>query len=303
MPNYKQPNHQRSVGSDSGGTSDSCCPPPGRLNAGDRIVRSEEWIEHFRSNQWDPDNVVDHKHVELSRRSRRAIAKSLQTFQLGESGEGKHFLNVARKWAAETGDHEYVKALELFIAAEQRHAAALGAFMDRARIPRIQKEVTDNLFRWLRHQAGLELTVTVLITAEIIARVYYPALRRATSSHWLRKICEQISRDEVAHIRFQGQRLGMILRRKNWFSRACSRVLSQMLFDATCVGIWFAHRRVFKSAKLSWREYWNKCTAEYMAARRQIGIGLGTARDVAPAEPRWVGSFPGVLAAQAHRWD
>lgn len=248
-------------------------------------VSSSAWVEYFESNRWDPHNVVEHKDVELSRRAKRAISKSLQTFQLGESGEGKHFLKVARRWAEQTGDHEYVTALEMFIAEEQCHAAALGAFMDRARIPRLKKEVTDNAFRWLRHQAGLELTVTVLITAEIIARVYYPALRRATRSNWLRKICEQLSKDEVAHIRFQGQRLGLILRRKSRASRVASRFLSQMLFDATSVGVWIMHRRVFKLARMGWREYWQKCNAEYAAARRQVDVGIGLARVATPAWP------------------
>lgn len=253
-------------------------------------TESHEWIAYFESNQWDPDNLVEHKDVELSRRAKRAIARSIQIFQLGESGEGKHFLKCARHWAEQTGDFEYVRALELFIREEQRHAAALGAFMDRAGIPRIRKETSDNLFRWLRHRAGLELTITMLITAEIIARVYYPALRKATSSHWLRTICEQLSRDEVPHIRFQGQRLGIIMRRKTWFGRVVSRFLSQALFDTTCVLVWFAHRRVFKAGRLSWKQYWNKCTAEYHAARRQVGIGLGTIR-TSYAEPAWADSL------------
>ncbi len=254
---------------------------------------SADWVAYFESNQWDPENVVEHKDVELSRRAKRAITRSIQTFQLGESGEGTHFLKCARQWAERTGDFEYVTALEMFIKEEQRHAAALGAFMDRARIPRIQKEASDNIFRWVRHQAGLELTITVLITAEIIARVYYPALRRATSSHWLRSICEQLCRDEIPHIRFQGQRLGIIMRHKSWFGRAISRFLSQALFDVACVVVWFAHRRVFKAAKLSWKQYWNKCTAEYHAARRQVGIGLGTIR-TSYAEPAWANSFQAV---------
>jgi len=246
---------------------------------------SADWIRYFESNRWDPDSLVENKDVELSRRAKTAIAKSIQTFQLGESGEGKHFLKCARRWAEETGDHDYVTALELFIKEEQNHAAALAAFMARAGIPRLEKELSDNMFRWLRHRAGLELTITVLITAEIIARVYYPALRKATSSHWLRKICEHISRDEVAHIRFQGQRLGIIQRRKGPLGRAVSMMLSQVLFDVTSIVVWFAHRSVFKAAKLSFREYWSKCTAEYRAARRQVVVGF--CRGERPAALMW----------------
>ena len=46
---------------------------------------------------------------------------------------------------------------------------------------------------------GCELSITVLITAEIIALVYYGALQRCTASGVLEAICARILDEEAAH--------------------------------------------------------------------------------------------------------
>src|SRR5262249_10311893 len=119
----------------------------------------------------------------------------------------------AEAYAAKTGDTAYVTALGLFIAEEQRHGRDLGRFLDLAGIDRLRSTFADAIFRWLRHLAGLQLSIVVLLTAEIIAMVYYAALRDATRSILLRRLCDQILRDEVEHLRFQGERLAILRRR------------------------------------------------------------------------------------------
>jgi len=51
---------------------------------------------------------------------RDAIALSVQEFQLGESSEGRHLISAASRYAAYSGDFDYVTALRLFIAEENR---------------------------------------------------------------------------------------------------------------------------------------------------------------------------------------
>ena len=80
--------------------------------------------------------------------------------------------------------------------------------MDLNRIPRVRRGWTDSVFRWLRNVVGtLEISIGVLVTAEIIAKVYYPALREASGSVVLRAICDQIIRDERKHVEFQTEQL------------------------------------------------------------------------------------------------
>src|SRR5690349_5606161 len=108
----------------------------------------------------------------------------------------------------------------MFVEEEHRHAALLGQFLDRADIPRLTRQWSAGIFRKLRHLAGLELAICVLLTAELIAMIYYSALRRATRSVVLQRVCQQILRDEVMHLKFQSERLAILRRgRPHWVQR------------------------------------------------------------------------------------
>src|SRR5436190_1415789 len=138
--------------------------------------------------------------AELTSDERDAITNSVQIFQLGESSEGRHLFRRSKEWAQCNADPAYVEAMMLFIKEEQRHAAELGRFLRMHDIPLLQKTFTDTVFRRLRRPVGLEGSICILVTAEIIAKVYYAALREATGSRVLRRLCDQILRDEVEHV-------------------------------------------------------------------------------------------------------
>ena len=162
---------------------------------------SAEWLRYFEQNRRDLLELPWHAGAELTAQERLAVGRSIQEFQRGESSEGRHFLRYAEQYAAKTGDREYVPALRLFIAEEQRHARDLARFLAINGIPLVQSTLPDRVFRTLRHLLGtLEISVAVLITAEIIAQAYYTALRGATGATILERLCEQIIRDEARHV-------------------------------------------------------------------------------------------------------
>ena len=72
-------------------------------------------------------------------------------------------------------DSLFAGALDLFIKEEQQHSRYLAAFMESEGIPLLPRHWVDSTFRLLRGLAGLELSLTVLVTAEIIAVPYYRA--------------------------------------------------------------------------------------------------------------------------------
>src|SRR5262249_5205482 len=152
--------------------------------------------------------------AELTDAEREAVAASLQDFQRGESSEGRHFLLCAADHAARTGDPAYLEAVRLFLAEEKRHAQTLARFLQLAGIPLLTRTWPDTAFRWLRKLAGLDVCLSVLVTAEIIAKVYYAAVRAATQSAVLRRVCEQLLKDEVRHVRFQCERLAILRRHR-----------------------------------------------------------------------------------------
>jgi hypothetical protein len=177
-------------------------------------------------------------------------------------------MKCARSYAATSNDPDYGLAVELFIKEEQRHARDLGRFMDLAGIPRINRTWPDTVFRRLRHAADLEISISVLLTAEIIAKVYYPALREATQSPVLRTICDQIIHDEAPHVEFQCQRLAILRRNCGRLSLAARHAMQRILFFGTCFVVWHQHGRTMHAGRLTFGAFWHRAWQEFEAARR-----------------------------------
>ena len=235
---------------------------------------SRYWLEYFVANTTSLLEIPWGRGAEITTAERRAIASSIQEFQLGESSEGRHLLRSAETFARRTRDPRYPEAMRLFIKEEQRHARDLGRFMDLAAIPRIRHAWPDRVFRRLRRLGGgLEVSISVLITAEIIAKVYYAALREATGSSVLRRLCDQILRDEDAHVRFQCDYLAVIRKDRNDWTLALTEALQRFLFSGACLVVWKSHRRALKQGGIAWRLFWRMCWDEMNTALRQMKPG------------------------------
>jgi hypothetical protein len=237
---------------------------------------SPNWRAYFAHNAQNLLHIPWGNAHRLVDAEREAIASSVQEFQLGESSEARHLMARGRDYARRGGDADYAPALAAFIAEEHRHARDLGRFMDSEGIPRIGSAWPDTVFRWLRHRAGLELSIVVLVTAEIIAKVYYAALREATASPVLRVLCDQILHDEEAHVRFQGERVAILrCRRARWLIPVLD-LLHRGLFAGTCAVVWYKHGRALRAGGYGlvpfWRAAWRErgAAAALMDPRRTV---------------------------------
>jgi hypothetical protein len=220
-----------------------------------RVRDSADWLIYFRRNSESLSPIPWEIGAELSTEEKRAITKSIRAFQLGESSEGRHLQRSAEAWAQQHGDTCYAEAIRMFIKEEQRHAADLAHFMDINGIGLIQKAWTDTLFRCIRRLAKLELSIMVLLTAEIVAQVYYVALRDSTNSTILRSICEQILRDEEEHVRFQCERLAIMAR-----NYGCARLVVRYGFQRffmlmTLPIVWASHRHAYRAGGFSFGRF------------------------------------------------
>jgi hypothetical protein len=235
---------------------------------------SEEWVQYFRGNGLVAMRVPWYLGADLSAEEKAAIAHSIRVFQLGESSEGRHLMSYARAWAKRSGDGAYAEAIRLLIAEEQRHASALARFMEMNGIARIRHGFSDRVFRRLRNIVGsLEISIGVLVTAEIIAKVYYPALHAATNSTVLRTICEQIQRDEIIHVEFQTEQLARLRTNRSMPARWAAALLHRMLFYPTAMLVAFSHHAVVRRAGLRWWSFMLHCRREFL-------------RDLAAMNPR-----------------
>jgi hypothetical protein len=161
-----------------------------------------DWVRDFQTAQkrrhlagdpdWPRGAVLD-----------AAVARSLQRFQLGESGDGA---NLAAK-ASRAGDESYAAAARLFIAEEQNHARLLAELLAAAGVGLISFHWSDTVFVRLRRALGLRLELMVLFVAEFIALFYYRACRDGAGDQLARDVAGRILADEERHVRFHTQRL------------------------------------------------------------------------------------------------
>lgn len=130
------------------------------------------------------------------------MARSLQKFQVGESGDGAHLIAKA----AATGVADYERAVRLFVAEEVNHARMLAEILTAAGYPTVGHHWSDAVFVRLRRLLGLRTEIMVLCIAEVIALRYYRALADGNDA-LLAEVSELILDDERRHVRFQYHRI------------------------------------------------------------------------------------------------
>ncbi len=253
-----------------------------RLRLG-AVRPTSDWLARFQSSSLRPP-VVPWSDASLTAQEQADVIPSIQQFQRGESSAGHNLRRVAARYARRVRDSEYLPAIEAFIAQEQAHAGWLGRYLDAVGAPRLPSGLLDRVFRRLRKLGGIETAIAVLLTAELIAKVYYRALRDATRCPALRAVCERILEDERAHVEFHSERLFLMRCMRPSRSNQACLLLQRMLFAATVPAVWLAHRRPFRRAGTSYLRYQAAAWREFQAA---CAVITGDAQpDPFPLRPR-----------------
>ena len=202
------------------------------------------WHDYFLRNRTNDGAINWDAPDRLAGEERARIAKSIAAFQLGEYSEGKGLMKAATVFARRHDCPDLIAITKLFIGEEQRHAMLLKRFMDRHRIAPLKKNWADAVFRRLRKNVGFELSVSVLITAEIVSLVYYEALRRGTGSDLLKQICDKILADEISHTEYESALLNHLRERRPPIIRKLIVWLHEFLLVGTAGAVYLGHRRV-----------------------------------------------------------
>lgn len=161
------------------------------------------WTQHFETNASVHDQIQFTEPCTLPADIRLAVADSLAVFQLGESGTGSRLRRYAREVAPLENFRGYQRAIDLFVCEEQAHSRLLGRLVTHLGGTLIEKQWTNSIFRRLRFLVNLEFAIQVLLTAELIAEVYYGTLFLRVNDASVHSACRQILRDEVKHLAFQ----------------------------------------------------------------------------------------------------
>ena len=221
------------------------------------------WLNHFEYHSEHPRHLPEGVPNVLTVTERHLIAPSIATFQLGEQSPGSNLLRAAYRFAQRHSAPEIARITELLIREEQQHAALLKGFMAAQGIATRQHHWTDRVFRRIRKQADLELTLGVLLSAELIGNVYYRALETVTRCQRLRLLCRMMAADELAHIGFESDLLLSMRAQKPAPIRAAIDLAHRSFLSATALVVWTTHRAVLKKAGYGLWGFVRACDAQY----------------------------------------
>jgi hypothetical protein len=217
------------------------------------------WVSYFEKNRAERRAISWELGISIDRNLRAPLARSLQRFQVGESGEGMHM----KKCAAATGDAEYAQAVHLFIAEEQAHAAMMAEILRRIGAPLIKRHWSDVGFIMLRRLMGLNMEVMVMLSAEIIGKNYFQALYHGVDDPVVRSVCAQIVADEDGHIEFQCDHLRKTLARLPRYMQTFLRGAWWLLYQAAFLVMVYDHRELFRALSIHPAEFMHDCDRTY----------------------------------------
>jgi hypothetical protein len=215
----------------------------------------QKWLNYFQHNRTHRLPIPWERQIRVEPHLRAPLIRSLQKFQIGESGEGRRL----RAHAAKTGDPVYAGAIDLFIQEEQEHARLMAEILQRLDAPLLTGDWTDHCFMLMRRLFGLHQELLVLLLPEMIAKRYFLALRDGTRDAVLRAVFQQILRDEDGHVAFHVEYLRRAFEPLSFSQRIAAQVVWRFLFRAACVVVMLDHRTVLKACGVHPAAFWRDC--------------------------------------------
>lgn len=230
-----------------------------------------KWLNYFQQNKINRIDIPWQLGITPEPHLRDPLIASLQRFQVGETGEGRHLMKGARH----TGDADYIQAMQLFIDEEHEHARLLAEILKQLNAPLLGRHWSDGAFVVLRHLAGLRTELLILLVAEMIAKCYYRVLRDGTSDVVLRTLFTQIIRDENGHVAFHCDYLRSSLGQWPKPARRILRLLWRMVYRAACLVVMLDHRPVLLACGVSTGTFWRE-TGAIFSRDSASALGLKT---------------------------
>ena len=218
-------------------------------------MHCSKWLTHFRDNREPRFRIPWERGVHPEPGLRQPLIRSLQRFQIGESGAGKHL----SKLAATLNNPDYTAAIALFVAEEQRHAALMAEALRQLDAPLLRFHWSDGVFVLLRRVSGLREELLVLLVPEMIAQRYFRALHDGTRDPALRAMFAQMDHDEEGHVAFHQNTLAWLFRDSGLLGRGLTRIAWRVLFRAACLVLILDHWSALRAARVSPLDFWWDC--------------------------------------------
>jgi hypothetical protein len=231
-----------------------------------------DWVEYFTQNRARRPALATEPLGSLAEPLRRALVRSLQRFEVGERGAGRHLLGAARA----EGNEAYAQAMEFFVQEEAGHARCLAQAIRALGGTPLRGHWTDACFVGLRRLAGLRTELFVLLTAELIGLHYYRVLRDGIAEPQLQTLFADIVRDEEAHILFHCEALHWLLADLPRPARALVAAAWQTFSEAVSLVVALDHRALLAQLGSPPPTFLAACAALQVQAAAHLRYGYPT---------------------------
>jgi hypothetical protein len=243
-------------------------------------MTSDRWLSYFKHNRTNRVLIPWERGLHPEPSLHVALIPSLQRFQVGETGQGRHLMRGARA----TGDATYVEAMRLFIEEENEHARLLAEILTRLDAPLLKHHWSADAFITVRHVAGLRAELLVLLAAEMLAKRYYRVLHDGGGDDVLRAVFTQIIRDENGHVAFHCDTLRLAWAHWPSIMRRAVRLGWRAAYRVACLVVLLEHREVLRACGQSPGRFWREC-GEVFERDSGYALGLPTIKRASRAAP------------------
>lgn len=215
---------------------------------------SEAWQNWFEINQqkeyFRVPSLIELRDTELQ----RELGDVLAWFQRGETGEGR-IVHEAKRSGDPLAEPAFLRALELYIAEEGKHARQLGRLVRALGAQPLQTLHAESAFRRIRRALGFRHKMLVLTVAEVIGLVFYEMTALHVDHPAIRLALYDIAADERKHLRLQIDFFRTALERTPKALRPLHRLGIESVFGTLLLGgtlfLFFGRRAFFDRAGIS----------------------------------------------------
>lgn len=235
---------------------------------------SSYWLWYFQTNREERVHITfpSDMTAEIEQSVRLPLIRSLQRFQIGETGEGKHL----RKYARNTGDKLYEEAIDLFIKEEQFHARVLAEMIQAIDGTLLSWHWTDLAFIALRRMFGLKTELFILLIAEIVGKCFYKACAEKLTSPIMCSAFSLLVLDELGHLEFHCSFLRNQMSRFPPTVRRFVHCAWCMIFFTACFVFIADHAKSLAALNVTSKDFLLDCSKTfYRASRRALLSSTG----------------------------
>jgi hypothetical protein len=233
------------------------------------VFHADQWLAYFECNRDNRAAVRFPQGITVSPDLREPLLHSLQRFQIGETGAGQHLGEYARS----IKNPIYEKCIDLFVKEEQAHAGVLAEMINAMDGTVISYHWSAFAFKCLRRMLGLKTEIFILLTAEIIGKVFYHSCSRKISDRQMSDGFSLLVVDEIAHLEFQTEFLANQLAHLPRPVRFGIALGFACVFYTSCLVFVADHRRTLSALNITSREFINECRSHFRKAKlRALGM-------------------------------